>query len=65
MASAAVNKFADLTPEEFKARYTGGYRTKEKISKNVALHLLHKVRSQSASEAACLDAFALEDKDTS
>jgi C1A family cysteine protease len=39
--SMGVNKFADLTGEEFKARYTGGYRTKEKRSKNVALHLLH------------------------
>jgi len=39
----AVNKFADMLPEEFKARYTGGYRTKEKRSRNVNLSLLHKV----------------------
>jgi len=35
-----VNKFADLTGEEFKARYTGGYRTKEKRSQNVNTSLL-------------------------
>jgi C1A family cysteine protease len=36
-----VNKFADMMPEEFKARMTGGYRSKEKRSHNVALELLH------------------------
>jgi len=37
----AVNKFSDLTGEEWKAAYTGGYRAKEKRSKNVNLTLLH------------------------
>jgi C1A family cysteine protease len=36
-----VNAFADLTGEEFKARYASGYRTKEKRSQNVNLSLLH------------------------
>jgi C1A family cysteine protease len=35
----AVNSFADLTGEEFKARYTSGYRAHEKRSKNVNLAL--------------------------
>jgi len=38
----AVNKFSDLTPEEFKSLYTGGYRAREKRSQNVNLTLLHK-----------------------
>jgi len=38
----AVNKFSDLTAEEFKSLYTGGYRAAEKRSKNVNLTLLHK-----------------------
>jgi cathepsin L len=38
-----VNKFADLMPEEFSARMTGGYRAHEKRSKNVELSLLHPV----------------------
>jgi len=37
----AVNKFSDLTGEEWKAAYTGGYRAKEKRSTNVDLSLLH------------------------
>ena len=36
-----VNKFADLTAEEFKALYASGYRAQEKRSKNVNLSLLH------------------------
>jgi cathepsin L len=36
----AANKFADLAPEEFKARYASGYRTKDHRSKNVALGTL-------------------------
>jgi len=36
-----VNKFTDLMPAEFTARMTGGYRAKEKRSKNVNLTLLH------------------------
>ena len=39
---AAVNKFSDLTGAEWKAAYTGGYRAKEKRSKNVNLTLLHE-----------------------
>jgi len=35
----AVNKFADMTGEEFKARNTGSYRAQEKRSKNVKLHV--------------------------
>jgi len=38
----AVNKFSDLTAEEWKAAYTGGYRAKEKRSQNVNLSLLHE-----------------------
>jgi len=38
----AVNKFSDLTGAEWKAAYTGGYRAKEKRSKNVNLTLLHE-----------------------
>ena len=36
-----LNKFADLTAEEFKALYASGYRAQEKRSKNVNLSLLH------------------------
>lgn len=36
----AVNKFADLTADEFAARFTGSYRSQEKRSKNVNLNLL-------------------------
>jgi len=36
----AVNKFADLTGEEFKSTYASGYRAQEKVSKNVDLALL-------------------------
>ena len=36
-----VNKFTDLTAEEFKATYASGYRAQEKRSKNVNLTLLH------------------------
>jgi C1A family cysteine protease len=36
-----VNKFSDLTGEEFKALYASGYRAQEKVSKNVNLTLLH------------------------
>jgi len=36
-----ANKFSDLTGEEWKAAYTGGYRAKEKRSVNVDLSLLH------------------------
>ena len=36
-----VNKFTDLTAEEFKATYASGYRAQEKVSKNVNLTLLH------------------------
>ena len=36
-----LNKFADLTAEEFKALYASGYRAQEKRSKNVELSLLH------------------------
>jgi C1A family cysteine protease len=35
-----VNKFADLTGEEFKSTYASGYRAQEKVSKNVDLALL-------------------------
>lgn len=35
----AVNKFADLTGDEFKARFIGGFRAQEKRSKNVNLEL--------------------------
>jgi C1A family cysteine protease len=37
----AVNKFADMTAEEFKALYASGLRAQEKRSKNVNLSLLH------------------------
>jgi C1A family cysteine protease len=37
-----VNKFADMTGEEFKARYTGGYRAKNHRTTSVATHLLWK-----------------------
>jgi len=36
----AVNGFADMTASEFKERFTGGYRTKDKRSKNVNTSLL-------------------------
>jgi len=36
-----VNKFTDLTGEEFKALYASGYRAHEKRSQNVELSLLH------------------------
>jgi C1A family cysteine protease len=36
----AVNKFADMLPEEFKARFASGYRHAEKRSHNVNLALL-------------------------
>jgi len=39
--SMGLNKFADLTAEEFKALYASGYRAQEKRSKNVNLSLLH------------------------
>jgi len=39
--SMGLNKFADLTGEEFKALYASGYRAHEKRSKNVNLSLLH------------------------
>lgn len=39
----AVNKFADMTPEEFKGRFASGYRAHEKRSKNVNLDLLRAV----------------------
>jgi len=35
----SVNKFADLTGEEFKSRNTGSYRAHEKRSKNVKLYV--------------------------
>jgi hypothetical protein len=39
--SMGLNKFADLTAEEFKSLYASGYRAQEKRSKNVELSLLH------------------------
>jgi C1A family cysteine protease len=45
----AVNKFADMLPEEFASRYVGGYRAHEKRSKNVNLSLLHPVAANPAS----------------
>lgn len=39
----SVNKFADMTAEEFKARYASGLRAHEKRSRNVNLDLLHGV----------------------
>jgi len=36
-----VNKFADMTAEEFKARFASGLRAHEKRSHNVNLELLH------------------------
>jgi cathepsin L len=36
----AVNGFADMTASEFKERFTGGYRSKDKQSKNVNTSLL-------------------------
>jgi len=38
----AVNKFSDLTGEEFKAAYASGYNGREKVSKNVELSLLRQ-----------------------
>ncbi|RYE97637.1 MAG: C1 family peptidase, partial [Methanobacteriota archaeon] len=37
----AVNRFADMTPEEFKTRFASGFRAHEKRSFNVASELLH------------------------
>jgi C1A family cysteine protease len=34
----AVNKFADLTGEEFKGRYAGGFRYREHRATNVQIH---------------------------
>jgi C1A family cysteine protease len=36
-----ANQFTDLLAEEFKARYTGGFRARQQRSKNVNLSLLH------------------------
>jgi len=46
----AVNKFADMLPEEFKARYGSSYRYAEKRSHNVNLSLL-----RAASAPASID----------
>jgi len=35
----AVNKFADLTGEEFKARFASGFRYREQRSTNVKIHV--------------------------
>jgi cathepsin L len=40
--SMSVNKFADLTADEFKSMYASGLRSSDARSKNVNLSLLHK-----------------------
>jgi cathepsin L/KDEL-tailed cysteine endopeptidase len=44
-----VNSFADMMPEEFKSRMTGGFRAHEQRSKNVNLSLLRPANANPAS----------------